>query len=586
MKKWIIFFCVYLFVSCNFHETLIQNEDKIEQNLLSRSISPMISPVFEWWDTTSISLLGINSPVTLPWYNGASTQIPSYMLHNYRPEDGWEMVYNYCINTSPGEIGKNYIIFYNKLTGILRVFYYNNNNVTSASTTFWGINVSQTTSLLNAAGGFSLPMSIRFNNPTIYVTNLTSVPSKSVSLGWNCFDIELAYDDKLNNKETHFNIGIYNVNKENLKLDGDIQLETDGTIVTHLPSQYPGWVNNTSKTVGSSAKDYVGKLLKKTSLGKTATNIITGGVSSLVSSGAKWFLSSLVGKRDNTYNSDVQLTTKGTVNISGNIESLNTPNILPLANNPLPGCVKNSNDSFLPSYDKPLGVWGVEKLPKIHVYPKTLWGLSNNTPHSQYNKYELYNFHQEELYYFYPDSLKIKINPAVLELIEHYDTEIRCIFEGKNKNPQYYNPFCLNDFSPNENWCYGMKGSDEQFYTDTSIMVFDGPLHLWGKIGYIRGFVSCGTEGWGGLTERQFYDLYDGILGHPPIIPGIPVSTGTPGMRSGKFHYKVTITLYPKSPYDTTPIVLMRTFLPEYDYGNDIHCQLTGWMTRRDHFRF
>ena len=112
----------------------------------------MISPVFEWWDTTSISLLGINSPVTLPWYNGASTQIPSYMLHNYRPEDGWEMVYNYCINTSPGEIGKNYIIFYNKLTGILRVFYYNNNNVTSASTTFWGINVSQTTSLLNAAG--------------------------------------------------------------------------------------------------------------------------------------------------------------------------------------------------------------------------------------------------------------------------------------------------------------------------------------------------------------------------------------------------------------------------------------------------
>lgn len=328
------------------------------------------------------------------------------------------------------------------------------------------------------------------------------------------------------------------------------------------------------------------KKLEKSSLGKTVTNIINGGVSSLVSSGAKWFLGSLVGKQDNTYSSSVQITTLGNVTLSGNIESLNTPNILPLANNPLPGCVKNSNDSFLPSYDKPLGVWGVEKLPKIHVYPKTLWGLSNNTPHSQYNKYELYNFHQEELYYFYPDSLKIKINPTVLELIEHYDTEIRCIFEEKNKKPQYYNPFCLNDFSQNENWCYGMKGSDEQFYTDTSIMVFDGSLHLRGKVENIRGFVSCGTEGWGGLTERQFYDLYDGILGHPPVIPGIPVFTGTPGMGSGKFYYKVTITLYPKSPYDTTPIVLMRTFLPEYDYGNDIHCQLTGWMTRRDHFRY
>lgn len=88
------------------------------------------------------------------------------------------------------------------------------------------------------------------------------------------------------------------------------------------------------------------------------TNIINGGVSSLVSSGAKWFLGSLVGKQDNTYSSSVQITTLGNVTLSGNIESLNTPNILPLANNPLPGCVKNSNDSFLPSYDKPLGVWG------------------------------------------------------------------------------------------------------------------------------------------------------------------------------------------------------------------------------------
>ena len=40
MKKWIIFFCVYLFVSCNFHETLIQNEDKIEQNFLRLEQNP------------------------------------------------------------------------------------------------------------------------------------------------------------------------------------------------------------------------------------------------------------------------------------------------------------------------------------------------------------------------------------------------------------------------------------------------------------------------------------------------------------------------------------------------------------------
>lgn len=76
---------------------------------LTRSITPTVSPVFDWWDTTSISLLGINSPVTLPWYNGASTQIPNYMLDNYKPEDGWKMIYNYCIDTPPGEEGKYYL---------------------------------------------------------------------------------------------------------------------------------------------------------------------------------------------------------------------------------------------------------------------------------------------------------------------------------------------------------------------------------------------------------------------------------------------------------------------------------------------
>ena len=79
---------------------------------LTRSITPTVSPVFDWWDTTSISLLGINSPVTLPWYNGASTQIPNYMLDNYKPEDGWKMIYNYCIDTPPGEEGKYYLMFY------------------------------------------------------------------------------------------------------------------------------------------------------------------------------------------------------------------------------------------------------------------------------------------------------------------------------------------------------------------------------------------------------------------------------------------------------------------------------------------
>lgn len=91
-----------LCVLCSCQDSLDEIIVNEKNSVLTRSITPTTSPVFEWWDTTSLALPGLSIPVTLPWYNGASTQIPSYMLTDYKPEDGWEMVYNYCISTPPG----------------------------------------------------------------------------------------------------------------------------------------------------------------------------------------------------------------------------------------------------------------------------------------------------------------------------------------------------------------------------------------------------------------------------------------------------------------------------------------------------
>lgn len=121
--KWIVFLSILLAACEELSEEISIDDKIIARDLYTRAIVPMTSPVFDWADTTNISLLGLNSPVILPWYNGANTQIPYYMLEDYKPEDGWEMVYNYCIDTPPGEINKSYLIFYNKFTGILRVFY-------------------------------------------------------------------------------------------------------------------------------------------------------------------------------------------------------------------------------------------------------------------------------------------------------------------------------------------------------------------------------------------------------------------------------------------------------------------------------
>ena len=542
----------------------------------TRSITQNVSPVFDWWDTTSVALPGVGIPVTLPWYNGSSTQIPYYMLDDYKPEDGWEMVYNYCLDTPPGEINKNYIIFYNKFRGILRVYYYNNNDVIAANQTFWKFEVIGSTSLFNALGRVVLPMSERVNNPAVYVTNLTNLPSKAIARGWNCFDIELAYDDQLPQSNAHFNIGLYNMVEGVIKLDGDIDLKTEGTIVTHTSSS-PSWIGDASKAVGDEAKAYVEKKLEKSSL-KDKIDRIAGGVSSLVSGGAKFLLSSLVGKKESSYNSTVQLTTTGNVSLTGEFQALTTSNALPLANNLMPGCIPDSDDSFLPAYDEPLGVWSLTETPTVYVNETRMWCLEKL--HRQEGQMYYGCVQQEDLLYYYPDSIRaaVKINPAVLESIEKYDVQLDCIWEIGTSAPQNY--------MLNVNTMNGPRGSYPIYTLDTLgrgdtlfVQARDLPRELKGSSdSRLRiGFVYCSF--WDVMMNMQQYIsvLQYGTTFFPPLQT---YGVGADGLRlaikENKIGMKVTVTLYPKAPYDTTPIVLMRTY-PVKLGGFDTSYTPTEW---------
>ena len=59
-----------------------------ENEIASRSIT-----MFDWDDTTHISLYNISRPVILPWYSGAEASIPSFILDSYKESDGWKLVY-------------------------------------------------------------------------------------------------------------------------------------------------------------------------------------------------------------------------------------------------------------------------------------------------------------------------------------------------------------------------------------------------------------------------------------------------------------------------------------------------------------
>ena len=556
--KWIVFLSILLFSCKEFSEEIGIDKEIINRELYTRSVTPIISPVFDWTNTTNIALLGLNNPVVLPWYNGANTQIPYYMLGDYKLEDGWEMVYNYCIDTPPGEINKSYLIFYNKFTGILRVFYYNSSPVVPASATFWRLEITAPTSMFNSVGPLSFPISERIDHPCVYVSNLTCVPSKSVSVGWNCFDVELAYDDQIELTNARFNINIYNIDIKKIKLGGGISLETDGTIATMVSSQYPSWVQKASKVAGDGAKDFLKKSLGKTSLKERITNILAGGVSSLVSDGVKWFLGGFTGKKNNTYSSNLQLTTQGTVALQGELEALNNPNISTLMHNPLPGAIKRSDDSFLPSYDKPLGVWALEKAPMLYMYPKEQYCLTNNELSYDWSKN--YEVHREVLLYYYPDSLKIRINPAVLNLIDRYETDVQCVYVKKKQNiDEVYEPWLMYDsFGLLSE---GIKGDGKYIYTDSTTMILDYKHQLFVETGFsnpeIKGFVHCDDTRYVSVSEKQYNALRWGDQNASYIGIYPPNDYDKCG---SEYYFKVTITLYPKAPYHLTPIVSMRTY--------------------------
>ena len=113
---------------------------------------------------------------------GVSTEsnIPDYIIRDYKKADGWEMVYNFCNDPVLAKKGKYYLMFYNKLTGILRVFYYNIYNVTTANTTLWKIGFNNKSALINSIDHFTLPA----DNQTTsfaYITNILDLPAKATS---------------------------------------------------------------------------------------------------------------------------------------------------------------------------------------------------------------------------------------------------------------------------------------------------------------------------------------------------------------------------------------------------------------------
>ena len=93
------------------------------------------------WESYLNVTLASGSSVATPWNeSGAvSLSVPKDFCFDIKKQDGWNIIAHTMFSTS--DKGLNYIIFYNKYSGLLKGFYYLEGSTTPNNTAIWNISI-------------------------------------------------------------------------------------------------------------------------------------------------------------------------------------------------------------------------------------------------------------------------------------------------------------------------------------------------------------------------------------------------------------------------------------------------------------
>lgn len=310
--------------------------------------------VGEWETWTKIKLAGVSDSVATPWNDiSTSGKIPTDVRMDIKHKDGWNLI-AHTIN-GKGERNMNYLFFHNRYSGILKVFYYAN-KVEQNTTGIWHLHFEQPQSFLAFSNTIAETTSVK-SNDDIYLTNLSTITTKAFNQGWNCFQIELAYDP--NFSEGTLQVIPETLTTSKINLDGSFEATTDGTIISTTTSNpLNGVIKGVAGLAGKSAEKWVENALKSDKFKKIKADVVKG-AGSIVTSGAASLLGSFVGAFDknNQTTQTVNLKTTGTTSLEGTITTMTSSNFMPIT---LSISIKNVGR---------LGAWCLTQTPIVYMEP-------------------------------------------------------------------------------------------------------------------------------------------------------------------------------------------------------------------------
>lgn len=361
-----LFSVVFLFVACsspNFEENGLQSSEQ-QSSLTPNVVYPLHNysrassqetGFWESWET--VKLPSGRPPVYTPWNKLNASVIPQDIRQDIKASDGWRLIAYTVAGPNEevrGDEFLNYMLFYNKYTGILKVFYYFE-SPNMQNTAMWKLHFETPQSLLAFSDQYATITSDKTKSD-VYVSNITNNDTKAFENGWNCFQVELAYDPSFT--EGSLQLIPMSVNTSSIEIEGKALSETKGMIISTTSNPLSGIVNAVATGAGKDAENYVDSLVKDGKF-KNIKNLLVNGAGAIVSSGVSSLLGSFVGgfMKSGQTTQSVQLHTDTKIKLKGSITTISS------------GLVKPLTISLSIKDVGRLGVWGLTEEPVFYLLP-------------------------------------------------------------------------------------------------------------------------------------------------------------------------------------------------------------------------
>lgn len=269
MKQLILFVIItFIFIGCNNED--YKSEELQNTTYITRSTRSTDIPNDTWTNYDYCTIKGHSELIKAPWAeNNVITTIPTGIRKDVKKEDGWDILFssvkitNYSqpYNYQETDKGANYIIFYNHFNGLLKGFCYLPKIEQQNNMGIWHISTNDSTRLFNFAGTDAIP----YNGPKrkdVYISNISNDEiSKGFNIGWNCFQIELAYDENSINET--LNIDAICLNETSFDFTGTMDFDSKGVIITATEQPKSNVFKGVATAIGDAANKYVTKNLEK-----------------------------------------------------------------------------------------------------------------------------------------------------------------------------------------------------------------------------------------------------------------------------------------------------------------------------------